>query len=60
MSWLRELFGEKGDLSMVRVMAFSTCMTALYLSLNHGDTTTIGLLLGTAFAGKVSQRLIEK
>lgn len=60
MKYIRELFGEKGDLSCVRVMSFMTCCTGLYLALTHGDVSTIGVLLGTAFGGKVAQRFAEK
>jgi hypothetical protein len=58
--FLMEIFSETGDISCMRVMAFMVTCTAIYLALTHGDTTTIGVLLGASIGGKVGQKFAER
>ena len=61
MNFLKSLFGESSEVSMVRVMSFMVVCTACYLALSKGpdELGVIMALLGTGFGGKVAQKVIE-
>jgi len=61
MRFLKDLFSESSQVSMVRVMSFSVVMTACYLALSKGpdELGVISVLLSTGFAGKIIQKNIE-
>ena len=54
-----EMFSEKGDISMTRVMSFIVCLTGCYVSIKHQDATLAAVLLSIAFTGKVAQKVFE-
>jgi hypothetical protein len=56
--WLRELFGETGDISMMRVLCFLSFLTAAILAFMGKDTSVL-VFVGAAFGGKVAQKHIE-
>lgn len=55
---LRETFGETGDISCTRVMAMIALFAAIGLAFTGHDASA-AVFIGTAFAGKVSQRFVE-
>jgi len=57
--WLKELFSEKGGVSMVRLMSFTCCMTACYIAIRGGDLGAVTALLASGFGGKVAQKHFE-
>jgi hypothetical protein len=57
--FLMAMFGESGSVSMVRVMSLITCLVALVIALRGGDNALVGILIGTAFGGKVAQKFAE-
>lgn len=60
MQFIKDLFSENSNVSMMRVMAFITCMTACYLAVSHGEVGVITALLVAAFGGKVGQKVVEQ
>jgi len=58
MKWIKSLFSEDSDVSMVRVMALLSLCFGAYLAL-EGKDTSVGIFVGGAFAAKVSQKFIE-
>lgn len=61
LSWIKSLFSEDSSVSMMRVMSFICCLTACKLALDKGpdEISVIIALLGAAFGGKVSQKMLE-
>lgn len=58
MKYIREMFGETGDISMMRVMCFMSLCTAIVLAFMGKDTEVL-VFVGAAMGGKVSQKFIE-
>jgi hypothetical protein len=58
MKILREIFGETGDLSMMRVLCFMSMCTAIVLAFQGKDAEVV-IFVGAAMGGKVSQKYIE-
>jgi hypothetical protein len=58
MKHIREMFGETGDLSMMRVLCFMSMCTAIILAFMGKDTDVL-VFVGAAFGGKVGQKIIE-
>jgi hypothetical protein len=58
MSAIRELLGETGDLSMMRVMSLLALLTAIVLAFTGHDSSVV-LFLTASFGGKISQKYIE-
>lgn len=59
MQFIKDLFSESSSVSMMRLMALITCLTACYLALTHGEVGVITALLVAAFGGKVGQKVVE-
>lgn len=59
MKYIRELFGETGDLSCMRVMAMIALLSAIALAWS-GKNDCVSILVVAAFGAKVTQRYIEK
>lgn len=68
MRLLRELFSEKGSISMMRLLSLITCNTAVVIAImgmlkQSPDYSGLSLLCGTfltaAFTGKVMQKKLE-
>jgi len=62
--WLRDLFSESSTVSAMRVMAMLALIFACYLAAygaysTKDVTTMVGLFLGVAFTGKVTQKYME-
>jgi hypothetical protein len=65
--FLRDLFSDRGGVSMVRVMSLIATFIAGYVAIRgleeHADLNGLAMLCGTflgaAFAGKVSQKMVE-
>jgi hypothetical protein len=65
--FLRDLFSDKGSVSMVRVMSFIAILISGYVAIyglnSHADLNGLAMLCGVflsaAFAGKVSQKMVE-
>lgn len=55
---LREIFGETGDISCVRVMAMIALFAAIGLAFTGHDQSAF-IFIGAAFGGKVSQKFVE-
>lgn len=62
---IRELFSEKGDISMMRLMAFVCCLTSVAIAITgllkstpdySGISMLCGTFLGIAFLGKAMQK----
>lgn len=61
MEFIKKLFSESSDISMMRVMAFMVTCTACYIAISHGEVSvgTVGTLLAAAFTGKAVQKFGE-
>jgi hypothetical protein len=64
LQFLKDLMSEESKVSSMRFMAVLCCVTACFLSVYSviyikDATTLIGVLLGTAFTGKVAQKMTE-
>jgi len=61
MEFIKKLFSESSDISMMRVMAFMVTCTACYIAISHGEVSVgiVGTLLATAFTGKAVQKFGE-
>jgi hypothetical protein len=66
--WVKDLFSEKGSISMMRVLSLTSCVTAVAIAIigvvkPSPDYSGLSLLCGTfltaAFTGKVMQKRIE-
>lgn len=59
---LKSLFSENSEISMIRVMTFIVTCTACFLAISGKESVIgiVGVLLGTAFTGKVAQKSLEK
>ena len=61
MKWLKALFSDNGEVSEMRVMCMLVCVVALHIAESKGPEMmpeVLGLL-GIAFGGKVSQKVVE-
>ena len=58
-NWIQTLFSENSSVSLMRVMSFLTLVCGLRVALTTGDVALVSVLLGTAFGGKVAQKVIE-
>ncbi len=58
MKWLRSLFSEEGDVSMVRLMALIGLLTGCYLAIK-GENTCVTVFVTSAFSAKIIQRHLE-
>lgn len=65
--FLRDLFSDKGSVSMVRVMSLIAIIISGYIAIRglemHSDINGLAMLCGVflsaAFAGKVTQKMVE-
>ncbi len=57
MKWLKSLFSEEGSVSMVRVMALISLLTACYLAITGKEGFTI--FVTSAFSAKIIQKHFE-
>ena len=57
-SFLRSLFSEKSDVSMIRVMSLASLIIGAYLALKGQDSCVV-IFVSAAFSGKVAQKFIE-
>ena len=55
---LKELFGETGDLSMMRLMCFIAVCAAVGLAFMGKDSSVV-VFLTAAFGGKTAQKYVE-
>ena len=58
MKYIRECFGETGDISMMRVLCFMSLCAAIILAFMGKDAEVL-VFVGAAMGGKVSQKYIE-
>ena len=58
MSWIKGLFAESSDVSMVRFMALISLLIGGYLAV-IGKDTSVAIFVGSAFASKIIQKHIE-
>jgi hypothetical protein len=58
MKYIRECFGETGDISMMRVMCFMSLCAAIVLAFTGHDNSVI-LFVSAAFGGKCVQKHLE-
>jgi hypothetical protein len=56
--WLKALFREDSEVSMVRLMAILSLCIGGYLAIIGKDTSVV-IFVGSAFAGKVAQKHLE-
>ncbi len=54
-----DLFSERGNISMMRVMSLLSLLIGGYLALKGQDTSVI-IFVSAAFGGKIWQKRIEK
>ena len=58
MKYIKEIFAETGDLSMMRVLCFMSMCTAIVLAFQGKDAEVV-IFVGAAMGGKVTQKYIE-
>lgn len=58
MSFLKSLFSEKSDISMMRVMSLISLFIGAYLAIK-GHDVSVGVFVYAAFSGKAVQKYIE-
>ncbi len=58
MSWIKSLFSEEGNVSMMRVLSLVALLTGCGLAI-AGKDTSVSVFVTAAFGGKVVQKLIE-
>lgn len=56
---LKSLFSDNGDVSMMRVMSLMSLMAGMWLAFTGHDSCVL-IFVSAAFAGKVSQKAVEK
>lgn len=59
MNFLKDLFSEEGNYSMVRLMAFISLLTGCYLAIVGRETNLVSIFVTSAFAAKLLQKHIE-
>ncbi len=68
MKWIKDLFSEKSDVSMLRLMSLICCLAAIGIAIHginrpvvdySGLTMLCGAFLSAAFIGKVTQKKVE-
>jgi len=58
MSFLKDLFSESSDMSMMRLLSLISLLVGAYLALK-GHDTSVPTFVYAAFGGKVFQKYIE-
>lgn len=58
MKFLRGMFSESSDISMMRIMCFMALIIAGYLALK-GQDASVGVFVMAAFSGKAVQKYVE-
>lgn len=58
MGFLKSLFSDSGDVSMMRVLSLLSLLIAGYLAIS-GHDTSVTVFVTSAFGGKVFQKVIE-
>jgi hypothetical protein len=56
--WVKALFSEDSNVSMVRFMALLSLCFGGYLAI-IGKDADVGIFVGAAFAAKVTQKIVE-
>ncbi len=59
MRWLRALFSQNSDVSMMRVMALISLLIGGYLAI-IGKDASVSIFVLAAFGGKCVQKVVEK
>jgi Na+(H+)/acetate symporter ActP len=59
MNFLKSLFSENGDVSMMRVLALLSLLIGAYLAIS-GKDTSVTVFVTAAFGGKFLQKAVEK
>ena len=59
MKFIRDLLSEKGDVSMMRVMALISLCVAAGLAIAGHDIGSVMVFITAAFGGKVGQKALE-
>lgn len=59
MSFLKNLFSENGDVSMMRFLSLISLLIGAYLALS-GHDTSVSVFVYAAFGGKLLQKAVEK
>lgn len=59
MSFIKSLFSENGDISMMRVLALLSLLIGGYLAV-IGKDSSVSIFVLAAMGGKVSQKYLEK
>lgn len=58
--FIMELLGENGKISMMRFMSLTALIIGAIIAFKTPDAVTmVTVFIGAAFAGKVSQKMIE-
>jgi len=62
MKFVKDLFSESSNASMMRFMCFIVCVTACYVAIFKGQDSVglVATLLASAFGGKGLQKFAEK
>ena len=58
MNWIKDMFSESSDVSMMRVMSLMSLIIGAYLALT-GHDTSVSVFVYAAFGGKAVQKYIE-
>lgn len=58
MKFIRDLFSENSEVSMMRVMSFMSLLIAAYLAIK-GQDASVSTFIYAAFTGKAVQKYIE-
>lgn len=58
MRFLKEMFNEKGNVSMMRVLSLISLLIGGYLAIT-GKDASVTVFVGAAFIGKAGQKFIE-
>lgn len=59
MRFVKELFSERGDVSMIRVMSLISLLTGCYLAIVGKDASVL-IFVTAGFTGKIVQKRAEK
>lgn len=57
--WIKALFSEDSDVSMVRFMALLSLLLGCFLAIIGRDATIVSVFVGGAFGAKIIQKQIE-
>lgn len=58
MNFIRDLFSEKSNVSMMRVLSFISLLLGAYLAVK-GQNESVSIFVYAAFGGKAVQKYIE-